>query len=181
MNKLLLLVICLLAFPLFAQESETIPEFHRLLVFNDENQLMVVKIKNTNFWVTPGVYNTNKALTNNNLHKLAAEYGITITSPDLRGVFTLQNKKTNKSSNRHFFNVKVNGGNIEKPESIEEIKWLSLNEAMQLITFPHINMLLNQTANYPKVVWGGTILRYKEGDILKSKMVKVFFPLNKQN
>jgi len=177
MNKLLLMIICLFALPLFANENGKVSEFHRLLIFNDKNQLMVVKIKNTNFWVTPGLYNQNKKRTNDNLHKLAAEYGITVNQPSLRGVFVLKNKENNTDSNRHFFNVKISGGEVTKPENIEKIKWLSINEAIQVITFPHINMLIKQIMTYPGVVWGGTILRYKENNKLKSKMVRNFFPL----
>jgi len=181
MNRILLIIIPFLAFPLFAQENDNISKFHRLLIFNDKNQLMVVKIKNTDFWVTPGLYSQNKKLTNENLHKLASEYGLTITQPNLRGVFVLRNEKTNIDSNRHFFNVKVNGGDIKTPDNIEEIKWLSVNEAMNVITFPHITMLIKQITDYPEVVWAGTVLRYKEGTKLKSKMTKSFYPLKSDN
>jgi len=181
MNRILLLIIPFLAFPLFAQENVKISDFHRLLIFNDKNQLMVAKIKDTDFWVTPGLYSQNKKLTNENLHKLASEYGLTITQPNLRGVFILKNKKTNIDSNRYFFNVKVNGGDIKTPDNIEEIKWLPVNEAMNVITFPHITMLIKQIMDYPDVEWGGTVLRYKEGTKLKSKMIKSFYSLNSDN
>ncbi len=88
MNRIFLLVITFLILPLFAQENGEVPEFHRLLIFNSENQLMVVKIKNTNFWVTPGLYSKDKKLTNENLYKLATEYGLKVTKPSLKGIFT---------------------------------------------------------------------------------------------
>lgn len=181
MNRILLLITLLFAFPLFAQENEKISEFHRLLIFNTNNQLMVAKIKNTDFWVTPGLYSQSKDFTNENLHKLASEYGLTVTQPNLRGVFLLKNQKTNAKSNRYFFNVKVNGGELKAPDNIEAIKWLPINEAMKVITFPHINMLIKQIMEYPEAVWGGTVLRYKEGDKLKSKMTKDFYHLKSNN
>lgn len=177
MNRILLLIVAFLAFPLLAQENSKISEFHRLLIFNSDNQLMVVKIKNTNFWVTPGLYSENQAFTNENLHKLAADYGLTVSQPDLRGVFVLQNKQNNSISNRSFFNVSVNGGALKTPDNIDEIKWLPIDEAVQVITFPHINMLIKQVNDYPNTVWGGTVLRYKEGDKFKSKLTKPFYPL----
>ncbi len=64
------------------------------------------------------------------------------------------------------------------PENIEEIRWLPLAEAMRLITFPHINILLKQIVDNPEVVWGGTILRYKEGKEFKAKILNGFYPLN---
>lgn len=181
MSRVLLLIITFLTLPLFAQENDKVSEFHRLLIFNAENQLMVVKIKGTDFWVTPGLYSQNKALADENLHKLAAEYGLTVTKPSLQGVFALKNKKTKVDSNRYFFNVKVSSGESKAPQNIEEIKWLPLSEAMKLITFPHINMLLKQIGDNPGTIWGGTILRYKEGSKLKAKMIKDFYPLNSVN
>lgn len=180
MNRILLLTISFLALPLFAQANEKVSEFHRLLIFNAKNQLMVAKIKDTDFWVTPGLYSQNKELTNENLHKLAAEYGLTITQPSLRGVFVLNNQKTNTDLNRYFFNVQVTGGALKIPDNIEAIKWLPVNEAMKVITFPHINMLIKQIVDYPDVVWGGTVLRYKEENKLKSKMTKSFYPINRR-
>ena len=177
MIKLLTILLCLFSPLLFAGECEDITHFQRLLIFNAKDQLMVVKIKNTEFWVTPGVYSQANELNHHNLHVLAADFGLAISPPKLRGVFSLKNKNTDTDSKRYFYNAQVNGGKIIKPDSIEEIKWLPLNEAMLIITFPHITMLLDQITTYPKVTWGGTILRYKQGNKLKSTMVKNFFPL----
>jgi hypothetical protein len=165
--------------PAFSQANEGISEFHRLLIFNDKNELMVLKIKEVDFWVTPGLYSQNSETTNENLYKLAAEYGLTVTSPELRGIFLLKNKATDNNSFRHFFNVQVTGGDLKMPKNIAEVKWLPISEAMQLITFPHINMLIKQIVNQPKQVWGGTVLRYKEDNQLKSKMLKAFHSLNR--
>jgi len=183
MKKLLVFIIWLFVFPFFVQGNEQVSEFHRLLIFNAENQLMVVKIKNTNFWVTPGLYSKNNSETdefiNKSLHELASEFGLTITAPDLRGLFILKNKQSNNDFKRYFYQVNVRSMKSKLPDNIEEIKWLPLNEAMDLITFPHINMLIDQIMKNSAVVWTGTILRYKKGQELKAKMVEDFFPLKR--
>jgi len=181
MMRILLLLTLFLTFESLAQDNNKISEFHRLLIFNENNQLMVVKIKNTDFWVTPGLYNQNKELTNENLHSLAAEYGLNITQPNLRGLFVLKNNKTTTVSKRYFYTVKVNGGEIKTPNNIETIKWLPIDEAMSMITFPHINMLIKQIVDNPEIVWAGTVLRYKEGNQLKSTMTQSFYPLKDHN
>lgn len=173
-----LLIVTFLSVPVLAKEDSNITEFHRLLIFNDKNQLMVVKIKNTNFWVTPGLYNKNENLTNSNLSQLAKEYGLTVSKPRLLGVFLLKNEQAKMLSNRSFFKVNVINGGIIKPENIDEIKWLPVDEAMQVITFPHINLLLKKVIDFPETVWGGAILRYKKGEKFKAKMLKEFYPLN---
>ncbi len=177
MGKLLIVILSLIVFPLSAQEDSKVSEFHRLLIFNAQNELMVVKIKNTNFWVTPGLYSEKNTQLSQSLHALAAEYGLTISQPLLRGVFVLKNQKTDIDANRSFFHANVTGGESKVPDNIEAVTWLPIVDAMDLITFPHINMLIKQLAAYPKVTWGGTILRYQQGKELKSKMIKDFFPL----
>lgn len=179
MKNILIISICLLVHPLFAQE--TVSTFHRLLIFNASEELMVVKIKNTDFWVTPGLYSKNINDTDNELYKLAAEYGLTVSKPDLRGSFVLKNNTSDAIYNRHFFNVKVTGGDIQLPANIEEIKWLPINTAMQVITFPHINMLLKQIVDYPTKIWSGTVLRYKEDNQLKARMTTDFFPIERNS
>ena len=178
MNKLLALIFCFCAFPLFAQEADKISEFHRLLIFNSQNKLMVVKIKNTDYWVTPGIYSKTKVGINGDLHKLAAEYGLTVSQPDLRGIFTLKNKQTSIELKRHFFNVNVIDGEVNTPDNIEEIKWLSIDDAVKTITFPHINLLIKQVMTYPENIWGGTVLRYKDQGKFKAQMISDFMPLN---
>ena len=154
MKKSLTLFIVFISFSLSAFDDKNISEFHRLLIFNDKNQLMVVKIKNTNFWVTPGLYSENPSLTNTHLYNLAKEYGLAVSQPNLQGVFLLKNQQTNALSNRSFFKVNVIEGKTKKPVNIDEIKWLPVNEAIQVITFPHINVLLKQIMNFPNKVWG---------------------------
>jgi len=177
MNKLLLIIFSLCTFSSLAQGSEKNTEFHRLLIFNKASELMVVKIKNTEYWVTPGLYGQAKEDINNNLAELAAEFGLTISLPNLRGIFTLKNKKSKAESKRYFYNTNVKRQVIKIPDNIEEIKWLSLNEAVKIITFPHINMLINQVAYHPKNVWGGTILRYKNDNEFEAKLVEDFYPI----
>jgi hypothetical protein len=172
-----MLIIAFFSLPLSAQEDDNISEFHRLLIFNAKGQLMVVKIKNTNFWVTPGLYSKNPELTNHHLVQLAKEYGLTVSKPNLQGVFLLKNEQAKTVSNRSFFKVNIIEGEIKKPQNIDTIKWLPANEAKEIITFPHINILLQQIIDFPDKVWGGSILRYKEDGEFKAKMIKDFYSL----
>ena len=160
-------------------------EFYRLLTFNDKNELMVVKIKGTDFWVTPGLYSDekksiNKKSINKQLQALSADYGLITSQPELHGKFILKAKNNNKSYNRYFYRVNVKSGKVKMPKIIGQIKWLPIDEAIQIITFPHIKQLIQQITDYPETVWGGTILRYKEEGQLKAKMLEKFYPI-KQN
>ena len=179
MNKIILIFLSLYTFSVYSQESSKPDDFHRLLITNNENELMVVKIKGTDFWVTPGLYSQTNELIYENLYDLARVYNLTITKPDLRGVFVLKNKQTKAVLHRYFYHAIAAGGEIKTPGNIEEIKWLAIDEAMQVITFPHINILLKQITDRPETIWTGTILRYKEQGQLKAKMLDEFYPYSK--
>ena len=71
--------------PLKSQSSSVI-----LIEKEDEEILFsngAVKIKNTDFWVTPGIYSETNQYTNQSLINLAEEYNLEISTPELRGVF----------------------------------------------------------------------------------------------
>ncbi|MET1255914.1 hypothetical protein [Aliikangiella maris] len=176
-GKLLILIIGIFLFPLPSQSAEKISTFHRLLIFNSKSELMVVKIKDTDFWITPSWYQDNTQLINEGMQHLAAEYGLTISQPVLREIFTVKNQHDNSLSLRHFFSVNSDGKLVKKPEIIEEVRWLAVKDAVKLITFPYINILINQVVDHPDIVWGGSILRFKEGDEHKIKIIESLYPL----
>ena len=140
---------------------------------------MVVKIENTDFWVTPGLYQNNRQFIKQGLDSIANSYGIKISTPELKGVFTLKREVNQKSSIsiRNVFRVELISGTLKNPVGVEEIKWLSIDEALKQITFPHINHMIKQVVQNPEILWGGSILQYKEGDKFKSKILEEFYPM----
>ncbi len=68
-------------------------------------------------------------------------------------------------STRLVYSAKIKSGDIKAPDIIEEIRWLSSNKAMELITFPHINAQQQQLTQFPDTLWGGSQLMYEEGGL----------------
>lgn len=174
-SVVLLIIAGLFAPVLTAKEATPPSEFHRLLIFNEKEELMLVKIKDTDFWVTPGLYNPPKDTTMKELHQLASEYGLDIPSPELRGIFLL--KSDQGDSNRYFYNVNVAEKESKQPDNISQVKWLSLEEATTTINIPHIVILLKQVMAKPEQVWGATLVRYQDGKKRKAKLIKDFHPI----
>ena len=177
LKKLLLLLLALFSQPVFAQEESKPSTFHRLLVFNEKNELMVVKVKNSTRWVTPGWYQDNRLTIKEGLDELAGSYGLKISTPSLRGVFTLRTDQNNEISTRLVYSTRVDSGEAKAPEIIDEIKWLSTNAAMELITFPHINAQIEQLTKFPETLWGGAQLMYQEDGVYRSRTTEAFYPL----
>ncbi|MDO1512252.1 hypothetical protein Q2T41_06245 [Maribacter confluentis] len=179
MKKIATLIIFILCQTVHAQIEKDIPIFHRLIIVNSENELMVVKIENADFWVTPGIYQTKELSIKKGLDSIASTYGITLENIKLNGVFILKRALNGEKSTsiRNVYTAKSKEGIVKKPNGIEEIKWLTLNEAIEQITFPHISTMIKKIMIRPNEVWGGTILQYKENENWKSKILEEFYTL----
>ena len=74
----------------FAQKNGNVSIFHRLIISNSNNEIMMVKIKNTDVWVTPGFYQDSVQFIKEGLHDIAATYGMKISNPKLKGAFSMR-------------------------------------------------------------------------------------------
>ncbi len=179
MNKLVVILFTLLLQSVSAQVENDVSIFHRLLIVNSNDELMVVKIANTDFWVTPGLYQTENMTIRKGLDSIAATYGVEIERPKLNGVFLLKRDLNGKRSTslRNVYRVKTKSVTPKTPNGIEEIRWLSTEEAMELITFPHINAMVDKIMNSPNEIWCGTLLQFKENEVWRAKILEEFYSL----
>lgn len=162
-----------------AQVDNNVSIFHRVLVLNSNNELMVVKIKDTDFWVTPGFYQTKEQSIKKEIIKTSESYGLKISDQKLKGVFLLKRENDGKKSTslRNVFIVKMKSGKIKLPKGIEDIKWLPVNKAVELISFPHINLMIERIMKNNDKTWGGTLLQFKENGKWKVRVLEEFYSL----
>jgi hypothetical protein len=176
-----ILVVLLIAFVSVstkAQESK-VTTFHRMLILNKENKLLVIKFNNKELWVTPGLYQNSKQTIKQGIDSIAATYGITIYDMQLRGVYGLKNTSQKYYSTRNMFIMKTDSKVVKLPKIIGEIKWLSLNEANKLISFPHINSFIKDVFMHPKNVRSGVIERFNNNkDKQASRVLENFYNIN---
>lgn len=165
----------------FGQVEKEVSIFNRLLILNSENELLVVKIENTDMWVTPGYYQTKQTISQG-LDSIASTYGLKIETPILKGVFLLKRDINGKLSNsiRNIYTAKVNDIEFKKPKGIEEVKWLPIDNAMKQITFPHINLQIAQIMNNPNKIWGGSLSQFKENGVWKTKILTEFYVISEE-
>lgn len=150
-----LLLLTLNSLPSFSAGKVT--TFHRLIIQNQNEEIMVVKIKNRNFWVTPGWYQDNSTKFNEGMKANAAEYGLSISPVELRGLFTLRDEKDDSVSTRNIFVAHTQGKHSKMPSYIDEIRWLSIKEAIALMTFPQISFALENIFENPNQVIGASL------------------------
>ena len=51
------------------------------------------------------------------------------------------------------------------------------NKATDLITFPHITVMIEKIMTNSNEIWGGTLLQFKENDNWKVKILEEFYTL----
>lgn len=177
MKTLFIIAVTLLANNLFGQTDAEIKIFHRLVVLDAEDNIMVVKVENANVWVTPGFYQTQDQTIQNGLKNLASSYGIEFSQANLNGVFLLQRDINGKRSTslRNVYTVRHTSGTIEKPTGIDEVRWVSVDEATELITFPHISVMVQAIMDQPARVRGGTLRQFKEDDRWQVEIIEAFY------
>ncbi|UQD56915.1 NUDIX hydrolase [Flavobacterium sp. K5-23] len=165
----------------FGQVEKEIAVFNRLLILNSENELLVVKIQNTDTWVTPGFYQTKQTI-RQGLDSIATTYGLKIEVPELKGIFHLKRDINGELSNsiRNIYTAKTKDRELKMPKGIDNAKWLPINKAVELITFPHINIQIGQIMNNPDKIWGGSLSQFKENGNWKTKILQEFYVLSEK-
>lgn len=177
MRRALFCILLLVSPLLFAQETHKTSVFHRLLIFNESGELLIVRFEETDRWVTPGWYQDGEMTIKEGLTDLAAQHGVQIGAPVLRGIFTLEDTSGGIASVRLVHSIQVQGGRPRRPEGIGEVRWAPVPEALELITFPHITAQIEQVTRHPDAVWGGSQTRYQEDGNYGSEVVEDFYRL----
>ena len=183
MKNLILLFLLIFCHSGFAQSNNTASVFHRLIIYNADNEVMIVKIKNAEVWVTPGFYQDSVQFIKEGLHGIASTYGMKISNPELKGTFSMRREigESKEMLIRNIYTCRYLSGKLHFPENqpfeISEIKWLPMKEALSTISFESIRIFIKQTHDYPNVVWGGSIRVIKENNKRKYEIMEEFYPL----
>ena len=150
----------------------------RLIVTNDNGEILIYKGKN--YWMPPALrHNKNESITEG-LENLAQSYGLTITRPELAGLFTYKFGFKQGVSFRSFYTAKVTGtDDISLPPPITQAKWVTQSEIMKVIGGMEVRKkMLKQVLEKPNTLWGGSFYLYndKNGE-RKSRVLESIYPL----
>ena len=162
---------------LMSQGPASFTIFHRLLILNDQDEIMLVKFKDKDIWVTPGIYQDKKQSVKDAFQDLMNSYGIQTTAPKFHASFDLHFKDSDNVAIRTIYTVKMKSGKIKMPDIIDEIQWLPLEKAIQKMTFPHISLMMEQVLKYKNSIWSGSVIRFKEGDVNKAEVFEAFYKI----
>ena len=161
----------------YAQNESAPSTFHRLLVFNEANEMMIVRIANTDTWVTPGHYQNHSVHIRKGMDSIASTYGMTIAESTLGGIFTTKSGINQSISTRIMYVTKRRTADTIMPSIVEEVIWLPQKEAIAKIKFASTRALISQVLDNPETVWGGSLYAHKDEDGYKYELLENFYPL----
>jgi len=154
----------------------------RLIIINPEGEVLLEK--NAFGWMTPALRHNSKKSIKDGLDNLAAEFGLTISSPKIAGIFMSISGYKEVSHFRQHYRADYQSGTLKIPENKMNAQWFPVKKAITMMSLPStkaplsIRDMTQQVLNYPKVIWGGTFLVNKRDGKFIYNVVEGFYPLN---
>lgn len=146
--------------------------FIKLMVFNNEHKVMLVKWNGE--WEIPGMrYNKPVTLTKF-IDTLATEHGITVQNKKLNGFFTFEYENRPTLTIMQYYTAQYKSGKLIVPESCEEIKWFTIDEALAIIPYKEMKLIISKIATQPNILWGAAI---KKGNNVPVEFTEEFYEL----
>ncbi|MGB5417431.1 hypothetical protein [Algibacter sp.] len=185
MKKIILLFfVILLGIESFAQETQNDTyTIQRLIIYNSNGEILLEKHKNG--WMTPALRHNSKLTTNKGLNDLASDFGLTISSPKLSGIFMFISDYKPQSSFRQHYVANSVDGELRLPEGKLDVKWFLPHEAIEMMSLPDAKLIFavrdmtEQILKYPEIIWGGSFTLWKENDKTVYKTTENFYPIGK--
>lgn len=166
----------------FAQEtgndSYTI---QRLIIFNKEGEVLLEK--NDFGWMTPALRHNSKTTIKDGLMSLASEFGISVNSPKIAGIFMFMSDYKPISQFRQHYSCNKIDGELIVPKNKKDAQWFSIRKAIEMMSLPNtkaplvIRDMTKHVLYYPEIIWGGTFLLSKNDGKITYKTTEAFYPL----
>ena len=165
-RKVTLLILLLFAAQ-FIYAQQTNYSYFKLMVVNEKDEILLVNFQDK--WEPAGKKYTSGETIRETLEMMAGEMGVEIGDIKLRALIT---KYYGESENPIIFNyieAKYVSGKITVPPGCKDIKWFTRREALEIIPFEAMKMILTKVFNGPEdQLWGGAVrIKKEEVDIIE--------------
>jgi hypothetical protein len=154
----------------------------RLIIINPKGEVLLEK--NAFGWMTPALRHNSKESIKDGLDNLAREFGLTISSPKIAGIFLSLSGYKAVSHFRQHYRANYQSGVLKIPGDRVSAQWFPIIKAIEMMSLPStkapfsIRDMTQQVLNYPEVIWGGTFLINKKDDKFIYDVIEDFYPLN---
>ncbi|WP_299116837.1 nuclear transport factor 2 family protein [uncultured Winogradskyella sp.] len=181
MKNYILLVTMLLTIQFTKAQSKADEDAHtsaiNLVILNDKGDVLIKKASIG--WITIGAFYEKRQTISEVIDSISTRYGVYITKPNLKGVFTYKFDFNNAISLRQFYVAKSTTNALPTNKNVE-FRWVPKDEAIEKFkgTIPCLGEMIAQIIDYPQVVWGGSFL-IKSGNKKRTSIItEDFYPIS---
>jgi len=181
MKKVIFLLLLILTSNSILGQSQNIDKPNtsaiNLIILNDDGNILLKKA--TIGWITIGTFYEKRQTINEVIDSISNRYGVSITKPNLKGVFTYKFGFNNSLSVRQIYVAKSTTNDLPTNKNVE-FRWAPKDEAIEKFksTIPSQGEMIAQIIDYPQVVWGGSFLIKRENEKMTSEQTEDFYPIS---
>ena len=170
----------LLVFSLnFLNAQEKNFSYFKLGVTNDQGELLLVKYKG--IWELPGKKYIDPRTIREFTGFMAEELGVQFVDLNLGGLFTFYYNDATNPILFHYYLAKYESGDLEVPPGCTDIAWFNLQEALEIIPFKSMTLILEKLFEERGRSWGGALHIVKSGEhqIDSVNLKEEFYPISR--
>jgi hypothetical protein len=175
MNRFLI-VFLLITNTLLAQSKNN--SYSKLCLENEKGEVLLVQYKG--IWELAGKGFESPRTIHEHVRFMAQEMGTTVDSIRLRGLFTLYHNAGPNPVLFHYYSARYAGGTLTVPPGCTDIRWVSRKEALAIIPFKVMTLILSKMWEKESTLWGGS-LHVVNGATFPENEVKIKEPFYKLN
>ena len=175
----IMLIVFIIAFGLtksYAQQKNF--SYFKLCVTNEKKEILLVKYKG--IWELAGKKYVDTRTISEFTSFMAEEMGVNFKELRLRGLFTFYYNEATNPILFNYYSAKYKSGDLTVPPGCTDIAWFSLEEALNIIPFETMRLILDKMFEQESYVWGASMRIHKEANSIINKvtMEQDFYPLS---
>ena len=179
LNKLLFsfFILFLLSFKLASQQKNF--SYFKLCITNKKNEILLVKYND--IWELAGKKYVDPRTIKEFTGFMAKEMGVEFKDLRLRGLFSFYYNEAKHPILFNYYSAKYKSGKLKVPPGCTDIKWFSLKDALKIIPFKTMTLILDKMFHKKRYTWGASMRIFKEANSTKNDVVmeEDFYPLMK--
>lgn len=152
--------------------------YFKLCVTNEKKEILLVKYKG--IWELAGKKYVDPRTISEFTSFMAEEMGVNFKELRLRGLFTFYYNNATNPILFNYYSAQYESGKLRVPPGCTDIAWFSLDEALDIIPFDTMRLILNKMFEQESYVWGASMRIHKEANSIINKvtMEEDFYPLS---
>jgi hypothetical protein len=152
--------------------------YFKLCVTNEKKEILLVKYKG--IWELAGKKYVDTRSISEFTSFMAEEMGVNFKELRLRGLFTFYYNNATNPILFNYYSAEYESGKLTVPPGCTDIAWFSLEEALKIIPFETMRLILDKMFEQESYVWGASMRIHKEANSIVNKVTleQDFYPLS---